>query len=226
MVVIGYGTVKKTDLTGAVTNLTSKDLDPGAVTNPLQQIVGKAAGVEVTQVGSEPGVAPTIRIRGITSLEGGNDPLVVVDGIQGDMSLLNQVPPSEIASIDVLKDASATAIYGSRGAPGVLIVTTKRSAAGKTTVEYTENTSLDVITRPLKELSAAQWNTEATALGTDPSAFRGSNTNWFDCNNTKWCYPKPYPCLGGGANEFNYRASVTAIDQSTVLLSIPTTGNI
>jgi TonB-dependent SusC/RagA subfamily outer membrane receptor len=82
----------------------------------------------------------------------------VVDGIQGDMSLLNQVPPSEIASIDVLKDASATAIYGSRGAPGVVIVTTKKSAAGKTTVEYTENTSLDVISRPLKELTAAEWN--------------------------------------------------------------------
>jgi TonB-linked SusC/RagA family outer membrane protein len=219
VVVVGYGTVKKTDLTGAVTNLTAKDLDPGAVTNPLQQIVGKAAGVEITQVGSEPGVAPTIRIRGITSLEGGNDPLVVVDGIQGDMSLLNQVPPSEIASIDVLKDASATAIYGSRGAPGVVIVTTKKSAAGKTTVEYTENTSLDVISRPLKELTAAEWNQEATALGTDPSAFRGSNTDWFDLITRDGVTQNHTLAFGGGANEFNYRASVTAIDQTGVVIN-------
>jgi len=219
VVVIGYGTVKKTDLTGAVTNLTAKDLDPGAVTNPLQQLVGKAPGVEITQVGSEPGVAPTIRIRGITSLEGGNDPLVVVDGIQGDMSLLNQVPPSEIASVDVLKDASATAIYGSRGAPGVIIVTTKRSAAGKSTVEYTENTSLDVISRPLKELSASQWNAEATALGTDPSAFRGSNTDWFDLITRNGFTQNHSLAFGGGANEFNYRASVTAIDENGIVIN-------
>jgi TonB-linked SusC/RagA family outer membrane protein len=219
VVVIGYGTVKKTDLTGAVTNLTAKDLDPGAVTNPLQQIIGKAAGVNITQVGSEPGVAPTIRIRGITSLEGGNDPLVVVDGIQGDMSLLNQVPPSEIATIDILKDASATAIYGSRGAPGVLIVTTKRSTAGKTTIEYTENTSLDVLTKELKELNASQWNTEATALGVDPAAFRGSNTDWYDLLTQNGVTQNHTLAMGGGANEFNYRASITAIDQTGVVIN-------
>ena len=219
VVVVGYGTVKKTDLTGAVANIQAKDLDPGAVTNPLQQVIGKAAGVAITQVGSEPGVAPTIRIRGITSLEGGNDPLVVVDGIQGDMSLLNQVPPSEIASIDILKDASATAIYGSRGATGVLIVTTKKSATGKTTIEYTENTSLDVITKQLKELSAAQWNAEATALGTDPAAFRGSNTDWFDLITRNGVTQNHTLALGGGANEFNYRASISAIDQDGVVIN-------
>src|SRR5579872_2718843 len=77
VVVVGYGTAKKSDLTGSVSNIGAKDLNPGPVTNPLQQLAGKAAGVDITQVGSEPGVAPTVRIRGITSLEGGNDPLVV-----------------------------------------------------------------------------------------------------------------------------------------------------
>jgi len=219
VVVIGYGTVKKTDLTGAVTNLTAKDLDPGAVTNPLQQLVGKAPGVAISQVGSEPGVAPTVRIRGVTSLNGGNDPLVVVDGIQGDMTLLNQVPPSEIESVSILKDASATAIYGSRGAPGVIVVTTKRSAAGKSTVEYTENTSLDVISRPLKELSADQWNQEAAALGTDPSAFRGSNTDWFDLLTQNGYTQNHTLAFGAGTNEFNYRASITAIDQDGVVIN-------
>ena len=219
VVVVGYGSVKKGDLTGAVTNLTTKDLNPGSMTSPLQELVGKAAGVEVIQSGSEPGVAPTVRIRGITSLEGGNDPLVVVDGIQGDMTLLNQVPPTEIASVDILKDASATAVYGSRGAPGVIIVTTKKTAAGKTTLEYSENSSLDVITRPLKELNAAQWTAEASALGVDASANHGSNTDWFDLLTQNGFTQNHSVAVGGGANEFTYRASVSVIDQTGIVIN-------
>jgi TonB-linked SusC/RagA family outer membrane protein len=219
VVVVGYGTAKKSDLTGSVSNIGSKDLNPGPVTNPLQQLAGKAAGVDINQVGSEPGVAPTIRIRGITSLEGGNDPLVVVDGIQGNMDLLTQVPPNEIASVDILKDASATAIYGSRGAPGVIIITTKKSAAGKTTVEYTENTSMDEIAKKLNVLNAAQWTTEANALGVDVSANHGSNTDWFDLLTRNGFTQNHSLAFGGGANEFNYRASITAIDQDGVVVN-------
>lgn len=116
VVVVGYGTVRKKDVTGSVASISSSDLTEGAVTNPLQQIAGKAAGVVITQTGSEPGSSPTIRVRGITSLIGGSDPLVVIDGVQGNVDLLNQLPSSEIETIDILKDASATAIYGSRGA--------------------------------------------------------------------------------------------------------------
>jgi TonB-linked SusC/RagA family outer membrane protein len=219
VVVVGYGTVRKTDLTGAVSNLSSKDLNPGPMTNPLQQLAGKAAGVNVTQTGSEPGVAPTVRIRGITSLQGGNDPLVVVDGIQGNMDLLNQVPPSEIASVDILKDASATAIYGSRGAPGVIIITTRKSAAGKTSVEYTENTSLDVIANKLKLLNAAQWSQEANGLGVDISANHGSNTDWYDLLTRDGVTQNHTLAVGGGANEFNYRASITAIGQTGIVIN-------
>lgn len=124
--VVGYGVATKRDVTGAVSSIAAKDMNQGAIVNPLQLISGKAAGVNITQLGSEPGQGPSVRIRGISSLIGGSDPLVVVDGIQGNMDLLNQVPPSEIESFDILKDASATAVYGSRGAPGVLIITTKR----------------------------------------------------------------------------------------------------
>lgn len=218
VVVVGYGTARKSDLTGAVSNLTSKDLNPGPITNPLQQLAGRAAGVDISQVGSEPGVAPSVRIRGITSLEGGNDPLVVVDGIQGNMDLLNQVPPSEIASVDILKDASATAIYGSRGAPGVIIITTKKSAAGKTSVEYTENTSLDVIPKKLHELTAAEWTTDAAALGVDASANHGSNTDWYDLLTQNGVTQNHTLAFGGGTNEFSYRASLTAIDQTGVVI--------
>ncbi len=219
VIVVGYGTAKKSDLTGSVSNIGAKDLNPGPVTNPLQQLAGKAAGVNITQVGSEPGVAPTVRIRGITSLEGGNDPLVVVDGIQGNMDLLTTVPPNEIASVDILKDASATAIYGSRGAPGVIIITTKKSVSGKTSVEYTENSSLDVIAKKLNVLNAAQWTNEANALGVDVSANHGSNTDWFDLLTRNGFTQNHSLAFGGGANEFNYRASVTAIDQNGVVVN-------
>jgi len=221
VVVVGYGTVRKTDLTGSVTNLSTKDLNPGPVTNPLEQLQGKAAGVNITQTGNEPGVPPTVRIRGITTLSsvaGGNDPLVVVDGIQGDMTLLNQVPPSEIEHVDILKDASATAIYGSRGAPGVIIVTTKRNAAGKSSVEYTENTSVDVISKKLDMLNASQWSAEASALGVDASANHGSNTDWFDLLTQTGVTQNHTLAFGAASNGFNYRASLSAIDQTGIVV--------
>ncbi|HEY8661685.1 MAG TPA: SusC/RagA family TonB-linked outer membrane protein [Hanamia sp.] len=219
VVVIGYGTARKRDLTGAVSTVSDKELNPGPVTNPLQQLVGKAAGVNITQVGSEPGSAPSVRIRGITSLQGGNDPLVVVDGIQGNMDLLNQVPPSEIASVDILKDASATAIYGSRGAPGVIIITTKKSVAGKTTIEYTENSSLDVIPKKLHELNATEWTNEAKLQGVDASANHGSNTDWYNLLTQNGFTQNHTLAFGGGTQEFNYRASITAISQKGVVIN-------
>ncbi|MGY4538349.1 TonB-linked SusC/RagA family outer membrane protein [Mucilaginibacter sp. UYNi724] len=219
VVVVGYGTSRKSDITGAVSNIAAKDLNPGPITNPLQQLAGKAAGVNISQVGSEPGVSPSVRIRGITSLQGGNDPLVVVDGIQGNLDLLNQVPPSEIASVDILKDASATAIYGSRGAPGVILVTTKKGIAGKTSVEFTENTSLDVIAKKLKFLDAAGWTQQAAAQGVDASANHGSNTDWYNILTQNGVTQNHTLAFGGGANDFNYRASVTAIDQTGIVIN-------
>ena len=219
VVVVGYGTARKTDLTGSVSVVSSKDLNPGPITNPLQQLTGKAAGVNISQVGSEPGSAPSVRIRGITSLQGGNDPLVVVDGVQGNLDLLNQVPPSEIATVDILKDASATAIYGSRGAPGVIIITTKKSVAGRTSVEYTENSSLDVIPKKLHQLNAAEWTAEAKAQGVDASANHGSNTNWYDLLTRNGYTQNHTLAFGGGAQGFNYRASLTAISQSGVVIN-------
>jgi iron complex outermembrane receptor protein len=219
VVVIGYGTARKRDLTGSVSTVSNKDLNPGPVTNPLQQLIGKAAGVNISQVGSEPGSAPSVRIRGITSLQGGNDPLVVVDGEQGNMDLLNQVPPSEIATVDILKDASATAIYGSRGAPGVIIITTKKSTAGKTSIEYTENSSFDVIPKRLHQLNATEWTNEAKLQGVDASANHGSNTDWYNILTQNGYTQNHALAFGGGTREFNYRASITAISQTGVVIN-------
>ncbi|MFC4212379.1 SusC/RagA family TonB-linked outer membrane protein [Pedobacter lithocola] len=217
VVVVGYGTTKKSDLTGAVASIGAKDFNQGAITSPLQQIAGKAAGVTITQTGSEPGSAPNIRIRGITSIQGNNNPLVVIDGVQGDVGLLNQIPPTEIQSIEVLKDASATAIYGSRGASGVLIVTMKKSRSG-TSIEYNANSSIDVVTRQLKMLTAEEWSTQAAARGIPASSNFGADTDWFGLLTRNGTTQNHTLTLGGAHDGFSYRASLGMILQRGIVI--------
>jgi TonB-linked SusC/RagA family outer membrane protein len=132
VVVVGYGSMQKKDLTGSVSQVQSEELQDLAVSRADQALSGKIAGVQVLSVSGEPGAAPQIRIRGVGSISAGTQPLYVIDGFPGeDLSMIN---PNDIASIDVLKDASATAIYGSRGANGVVIVTTKRGQEGRARV--------------------------------------------------------------------------------------------
>ncbi len=218
VVVVGYGTLRKKDVTGAVASISSDNMNQGATTNPLQQIAGKASGVAITQTGSEPGSSPSVRIRGITSLIGGSDPLVVIDGIQGNLELLKQLSPTEIESVDILKDASATAIYGSRGAAGVILVTTKKSKAGKTTIEVNSVTSFDMLGKKLDMMNADQWRTQAQAWGVPVSADHGSNTDWYGIL-TRTGYTQNHSIsMGGGTDKFNYRASLTAILQNGVVI--------
>jgi TonB-dependent starch-binding outer membrane protein SusC len=219
VVLVGYGTSSRKDVTGAVSSIAAKDMNQGAVVNPLQLISGKMAGVNITQTGSEPGTAPSIRIRGISSLIGGNDPLVVVDGVQGNMDLLSQIPPSEIASIDVLKDASATAIYGSRGAPGVIIVSTKKNKAGRTSVEYSSSMAIDYIPKKLDMLNADQWWQQAQLVGVPASANHGSNTDWYGILTKSGATQTHTLSFGGGTDKFNYRASISAILQDGVVIN-------
>lgn len=218
VVVVGYGTQRKRDVSASITKIGEKDLNPGPVTSPLQQIAGKAAGVQITQVGNEPGVAPNIRIRGITSLSGGNDPLVVVDGIQGGTDLLNQLSPNEIESIEVLKDASATAIYGSRGAAGVLLVTTKRSKAGQTFVEYSGSVALESVPKFYENLNASEWRATAAARGLNMGNIDfGGNTDWVKEVTRNGTNQNHNIAFGGGTGNLNYRASLTAIMQQGVI---------
>ena len=133
MVVVGYGTQEKKDVTGAVTSVKSEDFNRGVINSPEQLLQGKVAGVNVTSVSGEPGAKQTITIRGPGGVRTGSTPLFVVDGLPldnsttgGDTNPLNYLNPQDIESIDVLKDASATAIYGARGANGVVLITTKK----------------------------------------------------------------------------------------------------
>ncbi len=152
IVIIGYGSVKKEDLTGAVDVISSKEFNQGAVVSPDQLLQGKAAGVRITSAGGQPDAAPNIRIRGGSSLSGNNSPLIVIDGVPLDnggiagvgnpLSLIN---PNDIESFSILKDASATAIYGSRASNGVLIITTKKGTSGEAKFNFSARTSLSSI---------------------------------------------------------------------------------
>ena len=135
VVVVGYGTQKKSQVTGAISSVSSKEISELPIANAQQALQGRAAGVEVLNAGNRPGQGVNVRIRGRRSFNAGNDPLYVVDGIplSGD---INDINPNDIESMEILKDASSTAIYGSRGANGVVIITTRRGVAGKTSVTY------------------------------------------------------------------------------------------
>ena len=133
VVVIGYGTVQKKDLTGSIATVTAKDFNTGAITTPEQLIQGKVAGVSITSNSGAPGAGSTITIRGGASINGGNAPLIVLDGVPlspdaigGVSNPLDLINPNDIASFSVLKDASASAIYGNRASNGVILITTKK----------------------------------------------------------------------------------------------------
>ncbi len=178
VVSIGYGTMRKSDLTGAISSVSQNDLRQGVITSAEQLLQGKVAGLSVSQGSGDPAVGATMRLRGGTSLSAGNAPLVVIDGIPGvDM---NTVQPSEILSIDVLKDASAAAIYGSRGANGVVIVTTSRAASGveKHTIEYNGFVAVGTVAKNMDLLSANQWRGYVRDNNVTSAIDYGANTDW------------------------------------------------
>ncbi|MBC9928968.1 TonB-dependent receptor [Chitinophaga qingshengii] len=156
VVVVGYGTQKRADVTGAVSSISSKALREVPVTNVQQMLQGRVPGVYVNNTGNKPGSQPSVLIRGVRSFSAGNEPLYVVDGIPLSGGL-NDINPDDIESIDVLKDASATAIYGSRGANGVLIVTTRRGRAGRTVVGYNAYLNVEDVTRLANMMDGPQF---------------------------------------------------------------------
>lgn len=175
VIVVGYGTAKKSDLTGAISRIERDDLIKDAPTNVLQALQGKIAGVNVTQNDGAPGAGLSIRVRGSNSFLGGTEPLYVIDGVPFNNSSSGTTPqsigedekqtlnamaflnPSDIESIDILKDASATAIYGSRGANGVVLITTRKGKSGKDKVEFNLTVGQAQVSRKLDVLNAAEY---------------------------------------------------------------------
>ncbi|MCK5169982.1 MAG: TonB-dependent receptor plug domain-containing protein, partial [Bacteroidales bacterium] len=156
IIVIGYGQVRKGDATGAITTVSTKDFNQGAITSPQELIAGKIAGVSITSEGGAPGSKSTVRIRGGSSLTASNDPLYVIDGIPventdiaGMSNVLNSINADDIETFTVLKDASATAIYGSRGANGVVLITTKSGKKGPAKIEFETFYGVSQVTQKL-----------------------------------------------------------------------------
>lgn len=231
VVVIGYGTTKKKDATGSVTAVTSKDFNRGNIVSPQQLLAGKASGVQITTDGGMPGAGATIRIRGGSSMSASNDPLIVVDGIPldnegvaGMRNSLNTINPNDIESFTILKDASATAIYGSRASNGVIIITTKKGTAGsKLKISYDGKASLSTIVNTIDALNAEEFKAlyqEKYANNPAALAVLGTaDTDW-----QKQIFRKGFShdhnlSATGSIKNLPYRASVGFTDQNGILLN-------
>ena len=216
IVVIGYGTVKKSDATGSVTSITPKEFNKGAVVAADQLIQGKVAGIQVINGGGSPGEGAQIRIRSGSSLNATNDPLYVIDGvptdnggIKGGRNPLANINQNDIASINILKDASATAIYGVRASNGVVIITTKRGTTGELKVNYNSSYSYSTIDETTDVLSSSQFRDYVTANGNDKQvALLGeANTNWQDLIYQDSFGTDQNVSVSGGQDFYTFRAS-------------------
>lgn len=262
VVVIGYGSVKKSDLTGSVATISEKDFNKGVSTNADQLIQGKAPGVTILQSNAQPGGATTIQIRGITSLNASNQPLYVIDGMPidnvplnpptNDLSKnavfsppppnpLNTINPADIASIDILKDASATAIYGSRGSNGVVLITTKHGTKGKPSVSYNGSVGIQNIAKEYNLLNAYEYataynkyydfyksinpadpifNNSVVKKFTDDEINNFKNnggTDWFNILTRKGLITNNQVSVSGGSENSTYYASLGYLNHKGVV---------
>jgi TonB-dependent starch-binding outer membrane protein SusC len=213
VVVVGYGTQKRKEISGTVSTVTSKEFNIGQVTTPLQAIAGKVAGLSISQSGSDPNGQPTVRLRGVGSLSANSSPLYVVDGVFVDD--ISVISPQDIESIDVLRDASSSAIYGSRGADGVIIVTTKRGKEGKTSASYSGYVGTESISSKPDYANASQFRA-ATKIPT--AADKGADTDWTLAMTRASAITHNHAVsFTGGAKNFGYRASIGYLNQQGIL---------
>lgn len=238
VVVIGYGEVERRDATGAISSLRSEDFNRGVISSPEQLIQGRAPGVQITSSSGEPGAGVNIRIRGTSSVRGGNNPLFVVDGVplSGDdvssggsassmgsssaRNPLNFLNPDDIASIDILKDASATAIYGSRGANGVVIITTKSGKGATGGLDYSYNVGISRITKKYDLLNRDEFLDAWSAFNptADPTDIDGGgNTDWQDQILRTAVTHNHNLSFGSGDDKSNYRFSLGYMDQEGII---------
>ncbi|WP_321278943.1 TonB-dependent receptor [Marinifilum fragile] len=230
VVVIGYGQVRKDDATGAVFSVNSDDFNQGSTSSPQDLIVGKVAGVQIVSDGGAPGSASTIRIRGGSSMSASNDPLIVIDGIpldnraiDGMSNVLSSLNPNDIETFTVLKDASATAIYGSRASNGVILITTKKGKAGQDIqVTYDAKFSFGKIKETIDVLSADEFralvNERAkTNSSVNPNLLGNASTDWQDEIYRDASGHEHNVGITGAIKNIPYRASIGYTDQKGIL---------
>lgn len=236
VVVVGYGTMKRQDLTGSVASVSTKDFNKGLVSSPSSLIQGHVTGVNIINNGGEPGAGVTIRVRGSNSIRSGQDPLYVVDGVplnvsddqqpgggtisgvgsQGKKNPLEFINPDDIERIDVLKDASATAIYGARGANGVIMITTKKGGEGKMKVAYSAYATVSHVAKTIPVMSADEYRATAQKYGYEITD-GGASTDWQDeIYRTSFSHSHNVSLSGGGKGG-SYSASFAYQDQQGVI---------
>ena len=235
VVVVGYGSVRRSDLTGAVASVGEKDFNKGTFTSPDQLIQGRVSGVQITNSSGQPGGSASVKIRGSSAVTGTGQPLYVVDGVpldgrtarpglstgalgdSPDSNPLNFLNPNDIASVDVLKDASATAIYGSRAAYGVVLITTKRGKSGQARVDVGVASGFSTIMRRLEVLNASQYREAITRYGASPNNDKGSNSDGLGSILQKGLLQNYNVAMSGGNDNGRYRVSLGYLDQKGII---------
>ncbi|MEO8794485.1 MAG: TonB-dependent receptor [Daejeonella sp.] len=232
VVIVGYGTQRKSDVTGSIATVTTKDFNKGQITTPEQLLTGKVAGVQITSNGGAPGAGSVIRIRGGASLNATNDPLIVVDGvpleiggIAGSPNALSLINPNDIESYSILKDASATAIYGSRASNGVIIITTKKGQSGKPQLSFNSNFSVANIAQKADILSPSEFS-NLVKTSTDPLAtpalkalLGNASTDWQNEIYQNALTTDNNLSISGAAGKMPYRVSLGYLNQDGILRS-------
>ena len=218
VVVTGYGTQKKREVTSSIVSVKSDEFNKGSVTDPVQLIQGKVSGLSISRPGGDPNGTFDIRLRGMSTIGANLGPLVIIDGVIG--ADLNNVDPNDIESINVLKDGSAAAIYGTRGSSGVILVTTKKGKKGTAVIEYNVYGSMETVAKNTNVMTATEWRAlkAEIGLGTD----FGASTDWFK-QIEQTAYSQTHNIsMSGGSDKTSYRASINYRDNEGIMI---TTGN-
>ena len=213
---VGYFATNIDMLSGAVDKVTQDRMNKGMVISSLDALSGQAAGVQVATGGNQEAMVSAVRVRGTTSLTGGNDPLVIIDGVAADLAILSTVYPAEIESFTILKDASETAQYGSRGASGVIEVATKKGRNQPFHISYDGSISVESVYKRLQMLNADQFRQANTALGL-PYIDKGANTDFNKSIERTGFVHNNHIAFGGGSETANYRASVGVMEHRTII---------
>ena len=216
VVAIGYGTQTRREITGSVANISEENFNKGVNRDASDLLQGKVAGLTITSGSGDVTRSSQIQLRGTSTLQNDQGPMIVIDGVPGgDMST---VSPSDIESISVLKDASSAAIYGSRAAGGVILITTKRGSGSRTQINYDGYLTASTIANKPDMLNASEWRAANKALGKDISTYDkyNSDTDWFDEMTRVGVSQQHALSLSGGSSKSNYRASYTFLDRNGV----------
>jgi TonB-linked SusC/RagA family outer membrane protein len=234
VVVVGYGTQKKSDVTGSVTSLSKERLSQLPVTNVLQSVQGAVAGVTVTQSSSAPGSGTSAQIRGASSISASTGPFIVLDGMPFSTTggSLNDINPNDIESLEILKDASAVAIYGTRGANGVILITTKKGKSGKPVIKFNTYTGIEQFSNRINPMGPAEyvqkyadWKTQSGSRDTNvlPNLFEQQNyangvvTDWIDQVDQLGKIQNYNVSISGGSESVKYYISGDLLEQKGVL---------